>query len=238
MSEEDSLTTQDYLQKRVLIHGLQAKPELNGKHGRVIKHVAEKDRFQVDIDGGGQLLLKMANLKLAEEEGEASEPLEFLAQCDVTGVPLNYNDWWHRDGDSQDLCDAEYSKLPKHEQVRFVPIRSLADVHRVFGPPPADNDGPTASWADENFSAPPNEKMAAAIERAAEAVDSLLGAGARHLNVTAIVSHAKMLDPSAEALPVEAAQAAMVRKAKSSDGFAYHRHGGDDCTLAVVRSDS
>ena len=142
------------------------------------------------------------------------------------------------DGDSQDLCDAEYSKLPKHEQVRFVPIRSLADVHRVFGPPPADNDGPTASWADENFSAPPNEKMAAAIDRGAEAVDSLLGAGARHLNVTAIVSHAKMLDPSAEALPVEAAQAAMVRKAKSSDGFAYHRHGGDDCTLAVVRSDS
>ena len=69
-----------YLNRRVLIHGLKAKPELNGTHGRVIKYLAEKERFQVSLESGAPpILLKVANLEYAEE---ASTTDQFVVNTD------------------------------------------------------------------------------------------------------------------------------------------------------------
>ena len=61
---------------KVQIHGLQAKPELNGKCGRTTAYNREKGRFAVAIEGGPSMLLKPANLTAVHDPDAGPPPLE------------------------------------------------------------------------------------------------------------------------------------------------------------------
>ena len=52
---------------RVELHGLQAKPELNGRRGVVVKFTGSSGRYRVQLDGegGGEFSLKRENIALA-----------------------------------------------------------------------------------------------------------------------------------------------------------------------------
>ena len=51
---------------RVEVLGLSAKPEHNGKVGRAVSYDHKKERVVVDLDTGGRLLLRLANLRLTQ----------------------------------------------------------------------------------------------------------------------------------------------------------------------------
>ena len=51
---------------RVGLHSLQAKPQYNGKSGVLVAFNAESGRWEVDLDGGGSLDVKEANLNKAD----------------------------------------------------------------------------------------------------------------------------------------------------------------------------
>jgi len=49
--------------KRVMLHGLQARPDLNFKAGRVLAFDAGLQRYQVQLDIGQEIMAREANLK-------------------------------------------------------------------------------------------------------------------------------------------------------------------------------
>ena len=58
-----------------MVHGLQAKPELNGRPGKLINWCPAdpcdpeaKHRFEVELDGMGKFKLKQSNLKMLGDE--------------------------------------------------------------------------------------------------------------------------------------------------------------------------
>ena len=60
----------------VRIHGLQARPELNGLIGRVVNFEKTKGRYAVEIPGHeNKILLKLANLQLQSVEDLAAPPV-------------------------------------------------------------------------------------------------------------------------------------------------------------------
>lgn len=170
------------------------------------------------------------------------ELLEFMATCDESGATLTFNDWWHRNSlpcsqeDSFDVCDAVYQRLPPTERMRFVPIRSHADIHRVFGPPPDDAGGFVGTMATEvdedEAMAIPDVAAAIELQHADRAVDALLRAGAREVSTAAVVAECAR---AANAVSLEAARAALVKKAKSTSGCQYLRcGGGENSTLMAA----
>ena len=71
--------------QRVLVHGLEGRPELNGQRGLVGSYDAAKGRYAVTLEGGGDgILLKAANLApvvvtaraAADMDGDADEPAD------------------------------------------------------------------------------------------------------------------------------------------------------------------
>ena len=50
----------------VEIHGLKARPDLNGKRARVVTFASDRDRYQITVDGGEELYLKAVNLKVTD----------------------------------------------------------------------------------------------------------------------------------------------------------------------------
>jgi len=66
LAEQQSV---DALLGRVTLLGLRARPELNGKHGKAMRFMEDKQRFAVQLDEGGEaLLLKAENLQRLEDE--------------------------------------------------------------------------------------------------------------------------------------------------------------------------
>ena len=65
----------------VRLHGLQAKPGLNGRAGVALRHVPARDRWAVRLDCGTELALKVQNLRVVEAETDESD-----------GVVLEEND--------------------------------------------------------------------------------------------------------------------------------------------------
>lgn len=60
-----------FLRRRVEVTGLKAKPEFNGKRGRVTQFDRGKGRYAVELDNKeGSLQVRAANLKLADEEDD------------------------------------------------------------------------------------------------------------------------------------------------------------------------
>ena len=53
--------------KRVMLHGLATRPELNGQGGVARAFDQAKERWQVAVEGKGVILVREANLKLAED---------------------------------------------------------------------------------------------------------------------------------------------------------------------------
>ena len=91
---------------RVELHSLQAKPEYNGKCGTLVAFKAESGRWEVDLDGGGSLHVKEANLTKAvgaqgkkAADGDASsgeadpamvaKMLEILSKRAGQGAPVS-----------------------------------------------------------------------------------------------------------------------------------------------------
>ena len=91
---------------RVELHSLQAKPEYNGKCGTLVAFKAESGRWEVDLDGGGILHVKEANLTKAvgaqgkkAADGDASsgeadpamvaKMLEILSKRAGQGAPVS-----------------------------------------------------------------------------------------------------------------------------------------------------
>jgi hypothetical protein len=51
----------------VAIDGLKAKPELNGRHGKVLGYDSASERYSIEIDGD-KVSLKKANLTLVRDK--------------------------------------------------------------------------------------------------------------------------------------------------------------------------
>jgi len=91
------------LGKRVVVNGLQAKPELNGRHGIASDFVESKGRYAVNLeDGGGSFALKPDNLSVApprSDEGAhaAAAPVlsaeELALQEQIRGL-REVDDFW------------------------------------------------------------------------------------------------------------------------------------------------
>ena len=54
----------ELLGQRVMLTGLAARADLNGQFGMCVSHDAHAGRYTVTIEGGGQVALKSANIKL------------------------------------------------------------------------------------------------------------------------------------------------------------------------------
>ncbi len=50
----------------VEIHGLKARPDLNGKRAAVVSYASDRERYQVKVAGGEELYLKPVNLKATD----------------------------------------------------------------------------------------------------------------------------------------------------------------------------
>ena len=69
--------------ERVRIEGLQARPELNGRYGKIKSYETTKARYAVDVDGAkGPMLLKLCNLKIA---GDATDSADAMGAATATG---------------------------------------------------------------------------------------------------------------------------------------------------------
>ena len=56
--------------ERVLLHGISARPELNGTVGRAVSFSADKGRYTVDLgEGVGELSVKPSNCSLYRGPG-------------------------------------------------------------------------------------------------------------------------------------------------------------------------
>ena len=60
--KEEDCDGQLQVGNRVRLHALQAKPEHNGKAGKLVAWDAGSGRWTVALDGGGSLRVKAANL--------------------------------------------------------------------------------------------------------------------------------------------------------------------------------
>ena len=61
-----------FLRRRAEVIGLKAKPEFNGKRGKVTQFDRGKGRYAVELDdNGGSLQVRAANLRLIEEDAES-----------------------------------------------------------------------------------------------------------------------------------------------------------------------
>lgn len=65
---------------RVEVHGLSAKPEHNGKLGRAVSYDHNRERVGVHLDSGDRLLLRVANLRLTQDELPAHKEKAVFAQ--------------------------------------------------------------------------------------------------------------------------------------------------------------
>eukprot|EP00962_Isochrysis_galbana_P007184 scaffold1937_cov120-Isochrysis_galbana.AAC.2 len=54
-----------FVGKRVVVLGLRARPELNGQVALALAFLDDKQRYEVELPGGGHLALRAANLTLA-----------------------------------------------------------------------------------------------------------------------------------------------------------------------------
>lgn len=74
------------LGRRVTLAGLKARPDLNGRFGRVIDFNAEKQRLAVKLEGSNAhtMLLKPTNLEPAMDEDERSAQAVWAAWADET----------------------------------------------------------------------------------------------------------------------------------------------------------
>ena len=79
--------------------GLQARPELNGKVGVLVKHDDKTGRWQVRLRGHGDMLLKDINLEPARHRDPQANDIELImaqAQCSrekaVAALQANSND--------------------------------------------------------------------------------------------------------------------------------------------------
>ena len=64
---------------KMTIHGLKAKPELNGKSCRVVEYVAAKGRCAVQVDGeSAKLLVKPENLSKDVRDADLMEKLDVI----------------------------------------------------------------------------------------------------------------------------------------------------------------
>jgi hypothetical protein len=62
-----------FLRRRVEVTGLKAKPEFNGKRGKVTQFDRGKGRYAVELDNKeGSLQVRAANLKLADDDEEVT----------------------------------------------------------------------------------------------------------------------------------------------------------------------
>jgi hypothetical protein len=247
--------------ERVVLGGLEARRDLNGKHGTTQSFDAAKQRFEVLLDDGGvSVKVKAEKLSVVRNTADNSEGCEFLAACDETGVELRFGDWWHRKAgaveQSYDLCDAAYQRLAKEQRDEYVRINSISDMHAHMGPPPPTEcmpelDGDALQHALGDLSAgaaaaPEADELgsSSSAARASAAIDALLAMGVRELRVADVLAECARLQntnsegaggaPGADEEAV--ALRALIRAAKQKSGMHFSR-GGEapaDCVLTCV----
>ena len=76
----------------MLVQGLAAKPEHNGKEGRILSWDSEKERFGVHLDSGEKLSLRLANVQekeaVSKAEQKAKEKSMFAQAVPIFQLPL------------------------------------------------------------------------------------------------------------------------------------------------------
>ena len=112
----------------VVIHGIGARPELNGQTATVQRHDAGSGRVVVRLDGGEQVKLKPDKLRLFDGSGGASAAA--AAAAGPAAALVNGNDGGGDDGDDQGDGDAqaqaqELEKKLKELQAQQEPPRHI-----------------------------------------------------------------------------------------------------------------
>ena len=65
---------EEHVGKRVIVEGLASKPELNGSRGVATSFDDAKGRYNVQLDDGGQMALKPANVQPEEPASTSDVP--------------------------------------------------------------------------------------------------------------------------------------------------------------------